>query len=248
MVEAGMQHDRRRVRRGLFTRWLVANAVGVMLGLGVAAVCGSIVQEWLEGRVGVILAVAASALVFGGIEGCLLGMAQHRVLVWPLPFMELRLWVEATAAGTGLVWLVVALPVALVRESGGVDPTLAVRIVGAVGIGLIAGPFLGMAQWSVLRLRASGTEWWMLGTALAWVAAAPVVLFGAVVSSDATSVGGVLGVAFPVLLAAGVVVGAVQGVFLVRRLGDRLDPNDYVRRVADALRHQSLHYGRDEEA
>jgi hypothetical protein len=243
---ASQEGDHRRpspagvvARRGLWRSWVVANAAGEAVGLGSAAVIGYLAQEWLEGSVGVLLAAALSALAFGLFEGAVLGTAQHLVLARPLPFLRRSEWVIATVTGGVVAWLGASLAMAAMRaRSAGPEPAALLQAAMGVPVGITGGVVLGVPQWLALRSSVSRSLRWVGANGLAWGVGMPVVFLAAGLVPAGTPAAVVAIVAVAALTAAGALVGAVHGWFLVRMVGSHLDPNPYPHHVVEVLERQ----------
>jgi len=152
--------------------------------------------------------------------------------------LETRTWVVATIVGAMVAWGLGMLPSSLMAgaEGGGQalsEPPQWLISLLAGGLGLVAGIVLGLPQWAVLRrgelrplVRRPGL--WLPANSLAWLLGMPLVFLG----MGSIPAGATVLQAVPIVVAAtaaaGVVVGAVQGLFLVRivppqaRAGERL--------------------------
>ena len=232
MTATGMaaQLSARREEWGLWSRWVVANAVGEALGLGTTALVGLALFAAYGEATGTLatLAVALAAILAGtAVEGVMVGTAQWLVLRRPLPGIAWGVWAGATAAGAGVAWTLGMLPstlLALGQEPGeatATEPSALAVYALAFLMGLVLGPILGCAQWLVLRRHLPRAGLWMPAHALAW--AFGMVLVFAVVSAvvDRGLGPGTIALAILGLAATGAVVGGVHGLALVRLL-DRL--------------------------
>ena len=214
---------------GFWLRWVAANCVAELVGLG--AVAG--VSAWLVVRYGGgdaaagALAFAALSLVLGALEGAVVGQAQSWVLRRRVP--DLRGWVAATVLGAVLAWALGMLPstvAAIVPDPPPADPSPGIsdslQLALAAPLGFVAGAVLGFPQARVLRRHARAPARWVLANALAWTAAMPLVFAAAGLAYELEGVSArVLAVSLGLALA-GAVVGAVHGAFLVRWLRLRL--------------------------
>ena len=212
--------------RTFYGRWIAANGLSEAAGLGTTFVLGSAAAPFLEAEPGVwgILGVAMLAVLLGTfLEGVVVGAAQGAVLHTRRPDISRRSWVDATAAGAGLAWLVGMVPstaMALAEpasaEAPMQEPTLVLVLLLAALLGLVTGPILGVAQWVVLRRRVAGAASWLWANALGWALGMPVIFAG----MDLVPWSGppLLRAAaiYGVCLVAGLVVGSVHGAVLVR--------------------------------
>jgi hypothetical protein len=212
----------------LYRRWIIANGLAEAAGLGTTFVGGRLVAPHLEQVTGVaaILGGALAAVLLGTLlEGVLVGLFQERVLRQRLPTPRRGAWVLATAAGAGLAWLLGMVPSTLMalgaNESPGPapqEPGALVQYGLAMVMGLVAGPILGLAQWTVLRRRVSGAGRWLWANALAWGVGMPVIFMGMdLVPWNGPFVLVALSL-YLVCGVTGVVVGAIHGRVLVRLL------------------------------
>jgi len=217
------------LRPGAFWwRWVVANSVAELLGLGTAAAVGFLLVARLGEPHGLrhALAVDAAFIVLGAFEGLVVGVAQERVLRPQLP--ELRGWVRATVIGASVAWALGMAPSTIMSvatsDTSAPPPNISepVRLLLAAALGAVAGPVLAFFQWRRLRQCVPRlAAWWLPANALAWAVGMPVVVLGAHVSAFAASTAViVLGVALS-LLAAGAVVGAIHGRVLLWLLSPR---------------------------
>lgn len=213
---------------GLWLRWVLANAIGEAVGLGMTALVGIAVVFTVGEGAGLLatLGLAALAILAGTlIEGTVVGTAQWSVLKNPLPLMRWRTWAVATAVGAFAAWTLGMIPstvLSLGEGSGGgaspAEPSDAVVFGLAFLMGLVLGPVLGFAQWLVLRQFVRRAALWMPANAVAW-AFGMVVIFAGV---DLATSGGfeprTVVMLAATLVCAGAVVGAVHGLVLVRLL------------------------------
>lgn len=214
----------------LWSRWVAANALGEVLGLGGTALIAATLFPLLGDGNGLFpaLAVAVVAIVAGTlIEGLAVGTAQWLVLRRPFPGIAWRTWAGATAIGAGIAWTFGMLPSTLMSigqdsaQATTSEPSPAIVYTLAFAMGLMLGPVLGGAQWLVLRRQVAGAGIWMLANALAW-AFGMVIVFAGVSSAFDRGVspsGMLLGLLS--LVATGAVVGGIHGLALIRLVGQR---------------------------
>ena len=206
--------------------WVAANGVAESIGLGTTFVLGMLAAPWLEGDHGVvgILGLALVAVALGMfLEGVVVGWAQGLVLERRRPELVRRRWVNATAAGAGIAWLVGMIPstaMALAAGSGPSpqmqEPTAFVQLLLAAGLGLVTGPILGVAQWTELRRRLPRATHWLWANALAWALGMPAIFAGMeFVPWTGPPLARALAI-YAVCLVAGLIVGTVHGVVLMR--------------------------------
>ncbi len=174
--------------RNFYGRWILANGWAEAAGLGTTFVIGSSVGPLLEQTpsVPVILSGALEAVLLGTLlEGVLIGVAQEGVLRSRLVELRRRFWLSATAVGVGLAWLMVIVPSTIMAlipsESGGSppsEPSAIGQVTLAAVLGVVAGPILGLAQWTVLRRHVSHASRWLWANALAWAIGMPLIFLG----------------------------------------------------------------------
>ena len=212
---------------GLLLRWVVANGLGELVGLGgvglLAAVLVPVVRRALAGGAAAEVATAVLMVVLGAVEGWVVGHAQARALA--STGVDGSAWVRATMVGAMLAWALGMVPSTVMALRGGTGaggtgegPPPGLRLVLAAALGLVAGPVLAVVQAQVLRHSARKPARWLLANALGWAVGMPLV-FVAVrnLAVHGASPGPLAGSAATLLLA-GALVGLVEGLFLVRLL------------------------------
>ena len=204
----------------LWGRWVAANTLGELAGLGVVgAVASSVVRVFGEPvSAGYALAFAAMSVCLGAVEGAIVGYAQASVLRRRLP--RLRGWIAATALGAAVAWALGMLPstVASLYRPPGPAPAPDVpdwlQLLLAAPLGVVAGTILAWPQWRVLRRHVAHAGWWLAANALAWAFAMPLVFVAAGVRPE-TGAALAAVIVIVCLAAAGAVAGAVHGAYLV---------------------------------
>lgn len=207
-------------------RWVVANAVGEVLGLGPVALIALMLARVLAETGGAAAALMGLLLftALGAFEGAVVGYAQGRVLRRRLPAVTARRWTAATAIGASAAWFLGMLPATVGALSGG-EAAMAESELGAASMiameaatGAVLGAVLAVPQWRVLRRHVDRAGWWLPANAVAWAAAIPLIFL--VASADLPAVGLLLLCAtiVTVIAGAGALVGAIHGLVLVRLL------------------------------
>lgn len=207
----------------MLRRWILANGIGELLGLGLGGLAGLPLQLWLESALPTVAAALAGAVVFAGVEGAIVGGLQWRVLRERAPRIGARAWVGTTMLGGLIAWLAVSLPFALMRDeaagtadAAAAEPPLVLQLALMALAGLAAGPVLGGAQALALR-RVTERPWsWVWANALAWAVGLPVIQLAAGGMPAGTPPALVVTVAAIALFAAGCVVGAIHGPTMLR--------------------------------
>ncbi len=207
----------------LWRRWIVANALGELFGLGLAAAIGIGVMLLMgEPRsTAGVLAVASLMVMIGVAEGVIVGYAQWRVLRSYLETLMARVWIGATALGAFIAWMLGMLPSTIINLSAtgasGPPPAMndALMFGLAAAMGAALGIILALPQWRVLRRHVSHAVWWLPANALAWAAGMPLIFMGVGITGQ-LGVGWRAGLFIAATLAVtGAVVGAIEGFFLV---------------------------------
>jgi hypothetical protein len=210
------------LRSRFWWRWVAANAIAELVGLGTVASVGFLAFRHMGEPRGVVQAVAFACafVILGAFEGAVVGIAQRMVLRSRLP--TIRGWVRATVVGAMVAWAIGMVPstvMNIMQSSGaapGEEPPLAAVLLLAAALGAIAGPLLALFQWFSLR-KALGRKagYWLPANAAAWALGMPVIFLGAQANELTSSPVLISGVVALALFTAGAVVGAVHGRVLV---------------------------------
>jgi hypothetical protein len=197
--------------RRLLTAWVVACAVGELVGFLVPATVGATVALSESGW-------AVPALVLAGAgEGAVLGFATALVLRHAVSDFRPRPWVVATAVGAAVAWLLGLLP-SVTAEVWQSWPTLPVMVAGGV-LGVLLVCSVGAGQAWVLREYVARAWRWVPASAAAWCAGlAAFGLFASPLWREGQTPWLVvlIGVAGALLMA--VVMAVISGVALLRLL------------------------------
>jgi hypothetical protein len=213
--------------RGLYRRWIVANGWAEGAGLGTTFVIGMAAApafERMSGTAAVLGAAMLAVLLGTLLEGAVVGIAQERVLRDPLAGFPRWTWTVATSVGAGLAWCLGMVPSTIAALGAGAsaapaaEPPALLRYGLAIVLGLVAGPMLGVAQWTVLRRVAPCAGRWLWANALAWAVGMVVIFAGMDLVPWTAHPVAVAGVIYVVCAAAGVAVGAIHGRVLVSLL------------------------------
>jgi len=207
-------------RNKFWQRWVMANALGELVGLGAVAAIGLIVFQRAgePADVAQALAFAATFVLLGGLEGAVIGLAQRRVLLTLLP--SVRGWVFATVVGAMVAWAVGMVPSTVIglMQQGAItqdappEPSLLLMLMLAAGLGAVAGPMLAAFQWLSLRKVLPGRAWlWFPANSAAWALGMPVIFLGTQANEFTSSAPVIAGLVALAILIAGALVGAVHG-------------------------------------
>ena len=92
-----IESDRRKLGlphwdRRLWRRWVLANALGELVGLGTAAVAGVALVQLFEASLNSLASLAGAGvmILLGTFEGVVVGLAQWLVLRRPFPALSRR--------------------------------------------------------------------------------------------------------------------------------------------------------------
>ena len=217
-------------KRSLYLRWLAANGLGEMFGLGMTFAVGALVMSMLgeAQSTQVILVSFLVAVASGAIEATIVGLAQWWGFHPWLPAILRREWWLATLAGALLAYVLGYLPttlMSLTEQSNPPgtpvqEPDQWVVLLLAAGLGLVGGAVLSFAQWLVLRKNVTRANVWIPANMLAWMVGMPLIFWGIDIAGRLESMFCMVGFMAAVLLLAGLVVGAIHGVFLLQIVGN----------------------------
>lgn len=205
-------------RDKFWQRWVVANALGELFGLGTVAAVGFLMFRHSGEPEGGLqaLAFAGTFVLLGAFEGVVIGLAQRHVLRTLLP--SVRGWVLATVGGALVAWTLGMVPSTIAslaprgQEAASFEPPLALVLLLASGLGAVAGPLLAAIQWLSLRKALSGGAWlWLPANAAAWALGMPIIFLGAQGNEFTANAITIAAIAALAILGAGAVVGAVHG-------------------------------------
>ncbi|MHB8113714.1 MAG: hypothetical protein ACYDHA_09700 [Bellilinea sp.] len=208
----------------LWQRWVWANALGEMIGLGftfLVAAIGFAKLESLAGLAGILLAFAF-AVASGIFEATLVSWAQWWAMRPWFPGIHQRAWWRATVIGALLAYILGYLPSTIMSlqaettQSTVTEPSQGIVLLLAAGMGLVGGAVLSFAQWLVLRKHARGAGLWLPANMLAWMLGMPMIFWAIDQAQKLNSINQVVPFMAVTLLVVGAVVGAVHGLALVR--------------------------------
>ncbi len=214
-------------KQTLWLRWVAANALGELLGLGATFAVVALVFSRLPNQqsAGVVLVSFFVAVGSGAIEATLVGLAQWWAMYPWFPAITRRAWWLATLVGALAAYVLGYLPSTLMSmgeqasQTPAAEPPQLVMLLFAAGLGAVGGAVLSFAQWLAMRRKVEGAGWWVPANMLAWLAGMPIIFWGI----DAAQKGQPLLQAVLLLAGAlfltGAVVGAIHGAFLVKLSG-----------------------------
>ena len=220
----------------LWGRWVWANALGEMIGLGlVAVVAGGLIWRFGEPRSTItVLLFPAFMITLGACEGMVLGWAQWLAVHPFLHPLQQREWMKATIWGAVIAWGLGMIPSTLfsLQETTGKAPPMTMddttKFLMAAMMGLALGVLLGIPQWIVLRRYVKRAGRWIGANAIAWAFGMPIIFWGAGAMPTQASGGLIVLMIAMTLLVAGAVVGAVHGYVLVHLLQNNQEEENRV--------------------
>jgi hypothetical protein len=216
----------KRSYASLWLRWVIANSLGEMFGLGLTFGVGVIAISRLgnQNSPGITVASFLVAVISGAIEATLVGLAQWQAMYPWFPMIARKTWWSATLVGALIAYVMGYLPSTLMSlgeqaaqsQADTSGPAQWVVLLLAGGLGLVGGAVLSFAQWLTMRHRLCKASRWIPANMLAWLVGMPLIFW----SIDAAQAFGQL-ISIVVfmagmLLITGLVVGAIHGYFLVQ--------------------------------
>lgn len=219
--------------KSIYLRWIGANSLAELLGLGATLGIGiAVFGAWEPATVGGILLQYLVMVSSGLLEGALVGYLQWRVLRLRLA-MPARAWLRATILGALLAWALGALPMTIIalvslnqpaaNGAAAAEPPAGLLVLLEAGLGLFAGAILSLLQMRALRRYVPRAGWWLAANALAWALGMPLIFAAMDLAFRAGSLAGSIAVVAGGLALTGALVGAVHGLALVRMVRQPLN-------------------------
>ena len=212
----------------LYLRWVFANALAEMLGLGTTFAIGYLVYAVLFANETGILAALGSFLLMvstGSIEGMIVGLAQWGAMHRNFPSIPRRAWVGATLVGALIAWFLGSLPSTIMslgevssqaaQASATAEPAAWLVLLLAALMGLVLGVILAWPQWRVLRRAVAKAGWWIPANSAAWFFGMPIIFWAMDTAFNSGSLLIGISIIAASLAVTGAVVGAVHGIVLV---------------------------------
>jgi len=207
----------------LWLRWVAANALGEMVGLGATTAAIAVAFSSLEEQAGVgsVFLLFLLAVASGAIEATVVGMAQWWAMHPWFPAITRRAWWLATLIGALVAYVLGYLPSTLMSlgsdasQSQVTEPPQWVVLLLAAGMGAVAGAVLSFAQWRALRSRVPRAGWWVPANMLAWSAGMPIIFWGIDAAQKGQPLAQMILLLAGCLLLSGAVVGGIHGAALV---------------------------------
>jgi hypothetical protein len=221
-------------RKRLWLRWILANALAEMVGLGLTFAITAVFFASQSGpqTVGGILLAFGVAVGSGAVEATLVGLAQWSVLRSWFPAISRFGWWRGTLIGALIAYVLGYLPSTLMDlgasatqapAAAAVEPPQWVTLLLAAGLGLVGGAVLSFAQGLALRGKARRVGTWIPANMLAWLLGMPLIFWGIDLAFKLPAVWQSVLLMAGVLLLAGAVVGTVHGWFLTKMVPEGLN-------------------------
>jgi hypothetical protein len=219
-MTTSMSTDKQR----LWLRWVTANALSELFGLGMTFAVIAFVFSGLENQhsAGGILLSFMAAIASGAIEATLVGLAQWWAMHPWFPTLSRFKWWRATLAGALVAYGLGYLPSTLMSlgeqasQTPAPEPPQFIVLLLAAGLGAVGGAVLSFAQWLVMRQQVSRAGWWIPANMLAWLVGMPIIFWGIDTAFQRQSYLQTILLLAGTLLLTGAVVGIIHGVFLIQ--------------------------------
>jgi hypothetical protein len=212
--------------RNLWLRWVAANALGEMFGLGLTFAVGAVVISNLGNQqsILVILLTFLVAVISGAIEATLVGLAQWWAMHPWFPMIRRTSWWLATLIGALIAYVLGYLPSTLMSlgeqasqtQTPSAEPAQWIVLLLAAGLGIAGGAVLSFAQWLTLRRKVRGASIWIPANMLAWMVGMPIIFWAIDISQKLDGIVWIIMFIVGVLFLVGLLVGAIHGIFLTR--------------------------------
>lgn len=210
----------------LWLRWVAANALSEMVGLGLTISVGAAVITHLgdQQNMTVIIVTFLVAVASGAIEATLVGLAQWWAMHPWFPMVTRRSWWLATLVGALVAYVLGYLPSTLrglVEQASQAtipapEPAQWLVLLLAAGLGVVGGAVLSFAQWVTIRQRVEGASIWIPANMLAWLVGMPLIFWAIDAAQKLRGLFWLIVFMLGVLWSMGLLVGAIHGFFLVR--------------------------------
>jgi hypothetical protein len=217
-----MTNDQRR----LWFRWIGANALGELFGLGLTFLITAFAFSKLDSQqtITAILLSFVFAVISGAVEATIVGLAQWWAMRPWFPTIERFAWWRGTLIGALIAYVLGYLPSTLMslgeataKSSAPVaEPPQWIVLLLAAGMGAVGGAVLSFAQWLAMRGKVKRAGLWIPANMLAWFFGMPVIFWGIDLAFKLSELWQSILLMAAILLLAGAIVGAIHGLFLVR--------------------------------
>jgi len=211
-------------QRQLWFRWVGANALGEMFGLGLTFLITGLVFSKLDSQQTIIsiLLSFVFAVISGAVEATVVGLAQWWAMNPWFPTIDKFAWWRGTLIGALIAYVLGYLPSTLMsmgeaaaQSAPVAEPPQWIVLLLAAGMGVVGGAVLSFAQWLAMRGKVKRAGLWIPANMLAWFFGMPVIFWGIDLAFKMSALWQSVLLMAVTLLAAGAIVGAVHGIFLV---------------------------------
>jgi len=209
----------------LFQRWTLANALAELFGLGLTFAITGLVFSKLDGQ-GTVASILLSfifAVMSGAVEATVVGLGQWWAMKPWFPMVDRFGWWRGTLIGAMIAYVLGYLPSTLMsmgeaanQSASMEEPAQWIVLLLAAGMGAVGGAVLSFAQWLELRDKVEKAGIWIPANMLAWAFGMPVIFWGVDMAFKMNATWQSVFVMAGSLLAAGGIVGAIHGAFLVK--------------------------------
>jgi hypothetical protein len=159
----------------------------------------------------------------GAVEATFVGLAQWWAMRPRFTEVGRFEWWRGTFIGALLAYILGYLPSTIMSmgettgSSGPVaEPPQWIVLLLAAAMGAVGGAVLSFAQWPVLRRNVPGAGLWIPANMLAWTFGMPIIFWGIDMAFKMSAVWQSVLLMVVTLFAAGAVVGAIHGLFLLK--------------------------------
>jgi hypothetical protein len=211
-------------QRQLWFRWVSANALGELFGLGLTFLITGFAFSKLENQqtMTAILLSFVFAVTSGAVEATLVGLAQWWAMRPWFPAIGRFAWWRGTLIGALIAYVLGYLPSTLMslgeatsQSAPVAEPPQWIILLLAAGMGAVGGAVLSFAQWLALRGKVRRAGLWIPANMLAWFLGMPIIFWGVDLAFKMSALWQSILLMAGILLIAGAVVGAIHGRFLV---------------------------------
>ena len=204
--------------------WTIACGIGEFLGIGVAAGIAFLHFKFLgePQTIGQRILVIAVMMLAGIIEGLVTGSFQWSVLKKRFVNMKAKNWLFFTALGAATAWLLGMIPSIFFAPEPSTSSSAIVEFSNvqiallAALSGVVLGALFGVFQWVELKKHTPDAGRWILANSLGWTVGLVIIYLGASTPSVDTSLAVIILIATIAGLLAGLSVGAITGLFLIK--------------------------------
>jgi hypothetical protein len=211
----------------LWKKWTINCALGEIIGIACAgAIAYSINYLFGEPQYFRTKVLILISMMFAGlIEGTILGLFQWKVLVRKFDSIPQGEWMYYTILVTVLGWFLGMMPSLFFMPTApqGIQPNEGINfsnpilfILFSLTTGLILGALFGLFQWFSLRKYADKAYKWIIANALGWGLGLGWIYLFASLPTEESSMFFIVLIGICGGLLAGLSVGAITGLFLIR--------------------------------